>query len=89
MAAILVHGGSKTISVRLQVKYQQKYEQEIKGKASTNAGAAEFALAKEHAEHLSQVRLFFTYIKVSPLINKVSYDCNGSLFPSACLHGRV
>lgn len=39
----------------MQVKYQQKYEQEIKGKASTDAGAAEFALAKDNAEHLSQV----------------------------------
>ncbi|XP_056627336.1 nebulin-related-anchoring protein [Triplophysa dalaica] len=36
-----------------KVKYKQKYEQE-KGKVSTDAGAAEFALAKEHAEHLSQ-----------------------------------
>uniref|UniRef100_A0A673IDL5 Nebulin-related-anchoring protein-like n=1 Tax=Sinocyclocheilus rhinocerous TaxID=307959 RepID=A0A673IDL5_9TELE len=35
-----------------KVKYQQKYEQEIKGKAST--GSAEFALAKENAEHFSQ-----------------------------------
>lgn len=39
----------------MQVKYQQKYEQEIKGKASTEAGAAEFALARENAEHFSQV----------------------------------
>lgn len=41
--------------VFVQVKYQQKYEQEIKGKASTDAGAAEFAQARENAEHLSQV----------------------------------
>ncbi|KAA0725070.1 Nebulin-related-anchoring protein [Triplophysa tibetana] len=36
-----------------KVKYKQKYELE-KGKVSTDAGAAEFALAKEHADHLSQ-----------------------------------
>lgn len=66
MAAILVYGGTKTNSVCLQVKYQQKYEQEIKGKASTESGAAEFALAKEHAEHLSQVRLFFLRISKYP-----------------------
>lgn len=40
-----------------QVKYQQKYEQEIKGKASSDAGAAEVALAKESAEKFSQVTL--------------------------------
>uniref|UniRef100_A0A673IMS9 Nebulin-related-anchoring protein-like n=1 Tax=Sinocyclocheilus rhinocerous TaxID=307959 RepID=A0A673IMS9_9TELE len=40
------------VSLASDVKYQQKYEQEIKGKAST--GSAEFALAKENAEHFSQ-----------------------------------
>uniref|UniRef100_A0A672KPE5 Nebulin-related-anchoring protein-like n=1 Tax=Sinocyclocheilus grahami TaxID=75366 RepID=A0A672KPE5_SINGR len=42
------------VSLASDVKYQQKYEQEIKGKASTDAGSAEFALAKENAEHFSQ-----------------------------------
>ncbi|KAK3559454.1 hypothetical protein QTP86_013637, partial [Hemibagrus guttatus] len=37
-----------------KVKYQQRYEQEIKGKACTDAGAAEFTLAKENAEKFSQ-----------------------------------
>lgn len=43
------------IAYVVQVKYQQKYEQEIKGKASTDAGAAELTLAKGNAEKFSQV----------------------------------
>lgn len=43
------------IAYVVQVKYQQKYEQEIKGKASADIGAAEFTLAKENAEKFSQV----------------------------------
>lgn len=39
----------------MQVKYQQKYEQEMKGKGSFEAGAAEYNLAKENAEKFSQV----------------------------------
>lgn len=50
-----VHASCILVLFLLQVKYQQKYEQEIKGKASTDAGSAEFALAKENAEHFSQV----------------------------------
>lgn len=45
----------------MQVKYQQKYEQEIKGKASTDAGAAELTLAKENAEKFSQVTRFILF----------------------------
>lgn len=50
-----MHASCNLVLFFVQVKYQQKYEQEIKGKASTDAGSAEFALAKEHAEHFSQV----------------------------------
>ena len=39
-----------------QVKYRQLYEQEVKGQASTEAGAAKVAFAKENAENFSKVR---------------------------------
>lgn len=39
-----------------QIKYRQSYEQEIKGKASTDAGMAEAVHAKENSENFSQVR---------------------------------
>ena len=49
----------------LQIKYRQMYEQEIKGKASTEVAVAEAAHARENAENFSQVRgllsLFFNY----------------------------
>lgn len=73
----------------MQVKYKQKYEKE-KGKVSTDAGAAEFALAKEHAEHLSQVRLYLRTSKYSLWETKCHMIVmNQYLFSSACLHGRV
>lgn len=40
----------------LQIKYRQMYEQEMKGKASTEAAVAEAVHAKENAENFSQVR---------------------------------
>ena len=39
-----------------QVKYRQMYERDVKGKASTEAGAAEVAFAKENGENFSKVR---------------------------------
>lgn len=39
-----------------QIKYRQMYEQEMKGKASTEAAVAEAVHAKENAENFSQVR---------------------------------
>lgn len=38
-----------------QIKYRQMYEQEIKGKASTDAAMSEALHAKENAENFSQV----------------------------------
>lgn len=38
-----------------QIKYRQVYEQEIKGKASTEAAAAEAVHARENGENFSQV----------------------------------
>uniref|UniRef100_A0A3B3SDX1 Nebulin-related anchoring protein n=1 Tax=Paramormyrops kingsleyae TaxID=1676925 RepID=A0A3B3SDX1_9TELE len=38
-----------------QVKYHEKYERELKGKGSSEAGTMEFALARENAENFSQV----------------------------------
>lgn len=38
-----------------QIKYRQMYEQEMKGKASTEAAAAEAVHARENAENFSQV----------------------------------
>uniref|UniRef100_A0AAR2J8C6 LIM zinc-binding domain-containing protein n=1 Tax=Pygocentrus nattereri TaxID=42514 RepID=A0AAR2J8C6_PYGNA len=49
----ILHAKTGT-SLASDVKYQQKYEQEMKGKASTDAGAAEFVLAKENADKFSQ-----------------------------------
>ncbi|XP_014012529.1 nebulin-related-anchoring protein isoform X1 [Salmo salar] len=37
------------------VKYRQMYEQEMKGKATSDAGAAEFAFARENAGNFSQI----------------------------------
>lgn len=41
--------------VSTQIKYRQTYEQEIKGKASAEAAAAEVVHARENAENFSQV----------------------------------
>uniref|UniRef100_A0A673X9Y0 Nebulin-related anchoring protein n=1 Tax=Salmo trutta TaxID=8032 RepID=A0A673X9Y0_SALTR len=38
-----------------QIKYRQMYEQEMKGKATSDAGAAEFAFARENAGNFSQI----------------------------------
>lgn len=38
-----------------QIKYRQLYEQQIKGKASTEVAVVEAAQAKENAENFSQV----------------------------------
>lgn len=39
-----------------QIKYRQTYEQEMKGKVSTEAAVAEAVHARENAENFSQVR---------------------------------
>lgn len=39
-----------------QIKYRQMYEQEMKGKASTEAAVTEAVHARENAENFSQVR---------------------------------
>lgn len=39
-----------------QIKYRQMYEQEMKGKASTEAAVAEAVHARENAGNFSQVR---------------------------------
>lgn len=41
-----------------QIKYRQTYEQEMKGKASTEAAVADAVHARENAEKFSQVRTF-------------------------------
>lgn len=76
----------------MQVKYQQKYEQEIKGKASTEAGAAEFTLAKENAEKFSQVTnlIPFTFKCILNYCSVKSHEINGifqiSTYPQANTH---
>lgn len=44
------------VIVSHQIKYRQMYEQEMKGKASTEAAVAEAVHARENAENFSQVR---------------------------------
>uniref|UniRef100_A0A6Q2YQJ6 LIM zinc-binding domain-containing protein n=1 Tax=Esox lucius TaxID=8010 RepID=A0A6Q2YQJ6_ESOLU len=44
----------KATEMSSAVKYRQMYEQEMKGKATSEAGAAEFAFAKENAGNFSQ-----------------------------------
>lgn len=44
------------VFVSYQIKYRQMYEQEMKGKASTESGLAEAVHARENAENFSQVR---------------------------------
>ncbi len=44
------------VFVSHQIKYRQMYEQEMKGKASTEAAVAEAVHARENAENFSQVR---------------------------------
>lgn len=52
------------VPISHQIKYRQMYEQEMKGKASTEAAVAEAVHAGENAETFSQVRsvvpLFYT-----------------------------
>uniref|UniRef100_A0A6Q2WPS4 LIM zinc-binding domain-containing protein n=1 Tax=Esox lucius TaxID=8010 RepID=A0A6Q2WPS4_ESOLU len=45
----------KATEMSSAVKYRQMYEQEMKGKATSEAGAAEFAFAKENAGNFSQI----------------------------------
>ncbi|XP_056153410.1 nebulin-related-anchoring protein isoform X2 [Lampris incognitus] len=45
----------KATELASDVKYRQTYEQEMKGKVSAEAGAAEAAHAKENAENFSQI----------------------------------
>ncbi|KAL0984541.1 hypothetical protein UPYG_G00142990 [Umbra pygmaea] len=45
----------KATEMASNVKYRQIYEQEMKGKATSEAGAAEFAFARESAGNFSQI----------------------------------
>lgn len=51
------------VFISCQIKYRQMYEQELKGKASTEAAIAETIHARENAENFSQVRkLLFLFM---------------------------
>lgn len=51
----LIDGLMASPSTLHQIKYRQVYEQEMRGKASAEAGIAEVIHARENAENFSQV----------------------------------
>lgn len=49
------------VAIPSQIKYRQTYEQEMKGKASTEAAVAEAVHARENAANFSQVGRFLCF----------------------------
>lgn len=60
------------VFISCQVKYRQMYDQEMKGKASTEAAIAETMHARENAENLSQVRKWL-FMKNNFTFKRIKY----------------